>query len=138
MPAPSWLTAAEAALFARMPPADQFEGLAVAATLEARGWAHDRDLLLAGLLHDAGKSLAPPRAAYRVLVTLLETLAPSLLTALARRWEPLRSLLNHAITGAEMAREAGLSADAVRLIAEHHLPARDARMAALQQADALH
>jgi putative nucleotidyltransferase with HDIG domain len=109
----------------------------VVASLQAQGWVHDRNLLVAGLLHDAGKSLAPPWAGYRVLVTALEALAPPLLTALAGRSAALHALTQHAASGADMAASAGLPPGVVRLIAEHHQPA-DARMAALQHADALH
>lgn len=133
-----WLTPPEANLFRCMAPADQFEGLAVATTLEAWGFGADRDLLLAGLLHDAGKCLAAPHARYRVLVTVLESLAPPLLPLLARRSSPVAALFNHAAAGADMASAAGLPADVARLIGWHHLPATDDRMAALQRADALH
>ncbi len=136
--APMWLRPWEAALFDRMAPADQFEGLAVASTLEAWGWGSDRDLLLAGLLHDAGKSLAPPGPGWRVLMTLLETFAPAVVRPLGARVAPVAALANHASAGAALAAEAGLPSDVIRLIAEHHSPASDARGAALQRADALH
>ena len=49
-----WLTPSQLALFDAMHPADQRHGLDVVASL--RGAGHDdRDLLLAGLFHDAGK-----------------------------------------------------------------------------------
>ncbi len=134
--APAWLEPTEAQLFRRMAPADQFEGLAVMETL--RQWGGDRDLLVAGLLHDVGKSLAPPGAGYRVLVTVLETIAPRVLPLLACRSEALRSLTEHAVIGGKMAADAGLPRDVVRLIAEHHQPSSDDRMMALQRADALH
>ncbi len=125
-------------MFARMAPADQFEGLAVASTLESWGRGGDRELLLAGLLHDAGKSLAPPGAGWRVLMTLLETFAPFLVRPLAGRNAAIAALWRHADLGGRMAAEAGLDPDVVRLIAEHHTPSDDARMNALQRADALH
>ena len=133
-----WLTAPEAALFSRMPPADQLEGLAVAGRLEAWGWGADRDLLVAGVLHDMGKSLAPPGAGYRVLMTALETLPPGLMMPLARRSHALAALANHAAAGAELASQACLPADVALMIATHHQAPRDARMEALQRADALH
>ena len=125
-------------MFACMAPADQFEGLAVSSTLESWGWGSDRNLLLAGLLHDAGKGLAPPAAGWRVLMTLLETFAPFLVRPLAGRSEVIAALANHASAGAAMAAEAGLPSDVVDLIAAHHSAAPDERMEALQRADALH
>jgi hypothetical protein len=50
----AWLTPAELALFDAMPVADRRHGLDVVAHLRALG-AGDRDLLVAGLLHDCGK-----------------------------------------------------------------------------------
>ncbi len=136
--APAWLSPSEAALFARMPAADQLEGLRVLAELESWGYGADRNLLLAGLLHDTGKSLAPAKARYRVLITVLETVAPFLLPRLAARSATVGALVEHAAIGARLASEAGLPADVCALIAEHHRPAGDPRMAALQRADGLH
>jgi hypothetical protein len=89
-------------------------------------------------MHDVGKCLAPARAGYRVLVTLLETIAPRLLLVLGGRVPALGALIGHAESGARMAADEGLPAGVVRLIAEHHQPALDERMAALQRADSLH
>jgi hypothetical protein len=50
----NWLTPGELALFDAMPPADRRHGLDVVTRLRELG-AHDRDLLVAGLLHDCGK-----------------------------------------------------------------------------------
>lgn len=135
---PMWVTPAEARLFESMAPPDQLEGLAVVHTLEAWGWAADRELLVAGLLHDAGKRLAPPSALFRVLYTAVDALSPRLLEALARWNESLCALLKHPATGADLATAAGLPAGVAALIAGHHQPAWDSRMVALQQADALH
>jgi hypothetical protein len=49
-----WLTPEQQALFSSMHAADQRHGLDVVAVLRRAGHT-DRDLLLAGLLHDAGK-----------------------------------------------------------------------------------
>ena len=135
---PRWLTQAEARLFMLMPAADQREGLAVARTLVSCGWRTDRELLAAGLLHDAGKSLAPARVRYRVLMTLIEKLAPALIAPLARRSAAIAALAGHATAGARLAEEAGLPPAIVELIRGHHQPPADARSAALQRADALH
>ncbi len=50
----AWLTPTELALFDAMPVADRRHGLDVVAHLQVLG-ARDRDLLVAGLLHDCGK-----------------------------------------------------------------------------------
>ncbi len=50
----TWLTPPQRAVFGSMPRADQRHGLDVAARLRSEG-AIDPDLLVAGLLHDAGK-----------------------------------------------------------------------------------
>ncbi|MGH2469380.1 MAG: HDIG domain-containing metalloprotein, partial [Chloroflexota bacterium] len=109
----------EAALFARMPPADQLEGLQVLAELRRWGFEGDRDLLLAGLLHDMGKAQAPARVRYRMAATLLEG-SPRLLRSIGRHSPVLRVLANHAALGAAMARRAELPLDVQRLIALHH------------------
>ena len=59
----TWLTPDQLALFDRMHVADRRHGLDVVTALRADG-ATDPDLLLAGLLHDAGKAatgLRPPQ-----------------------------------------------------------------------------
>ena len=135
---PEWLTSPERDLFRRMAPPDQLEGLAVVARLREWGWATDRELLVAAAVHDVGKSLGPSGARWRVLITALETLAPGLLPLLLARSAGLAALWNHASTGADLARAAGLSADVVALIGGHHAPPVDDRMRALQRADGLH
>ncbi len=61
----AWTTPAQLALFDRMHVADQRHGLDVVASLRAEG-VTDPDLLVAGLLHDAGKGQTGlwPRIAY--------------------------------------------------------------------------
>ena len=135
---PAWLGSAEAELFARMAPADQREGLAVVKTLTAWGQGSDRSLLVAGLLHDAGKSLASTGVAYRIASALVQGVRPLPRRALARRLRGLAILTDHAALGAEMAREAGLPEDVQTLIARHHLPPTDARQRLLWRADELH
>src|SRR5436190_9391720 len=61
----AWTTPAELVLFDEMHVADQRHGLDVVASLRAKG-VTDSDLLVAGLLHDAGKDQTGvlPRIAY--------------------------------------------------------------------------
>src|SRR5690242_12561563 len=60
-----WTTTAQRAMFDGMHVADRRHGLDVVAALRADG-VSDRDALLAGLLHDAGKGDTPvlPRVVY--------------------------------------------------------------------------
>ncbi len=128
------------ALFCRMPRAEQHHGIAVCRTLEMQGYA-DPDLLAAGLLHDVGKIVAPPRLWERVVVVLGEHFLPQH-AACWRSGEP-RGLrrgfvvrYNHPAWGAALAEQAGASPRTADLIRRHHDPARaDAEMAALQAAD---
>jgi putative nucleotidyltransferase with HDIG domain len=137
-PPPDWLTPAEAELFRRMAPADQLEGLAVARQLTGWGYGADRDLLVAGLLHDVGKSLASRGVLLRTTATLIAALTPWLAWALYRRGGALGMLFRHPATGAQLAAQAGLPPRVIELIRDHHAPPFDARMAALQLADSLH
>ena len=129
------------ALFRRMARAEQHHGIAVCRKLEARGHTAP-DLLAAALLHDVGKTVAPPRIWERVIVVLGEHFLP----AQAARWsagEP-RGLLRHGFVvrrmhprwGADLARQAGASPRTVALIARHHSPSdQDPELTALQIAD---
>ncbi len=120
-----------------MPPADQLEGVRVAGALESWGYGQDRALLLAGLLHDVGKSRAAGGARYRMAITLMEAFSPGLLQRIIRRDGDVATLWRHAEIGAEMTRHS-LPADSVRLIRDHHKDAGgDERLRALQEADAL-
>lgn len=127
-------------LFRQLPRLERQHGIAVCRALEARGHT-DPDLLVAALLHDAGKLRISPRLWERVLVVLGEHFFP----ALAERWgqgEP-RGLRRgfvirrrHPEWGAELAAQAGASARAVTLIRRHHSPpGEDAQLAALQAQD---
>ena len=62
----AWTTPAQRRLFDSMHVADQRHGLDVVASLRADG-VQDRDVLLAGLLHDAGKGDTGVWPAGRVL-----------------------------------------------------------------------
>jgi hypothetical protein len=114
--AKSWLTAAQLALFDSMHVADRRHGLDVVTSLRRDG-TDDDDLLLAGLLHDAGKGdtgLFP-----RVIYSLSQAYGGWIASAFG--WLPamgssLERLRTHAETSAVLAGEAGCSPRTVELI----------------------
>ncbi len=119
----AWLTPAQAELFGSMPPADQRHGLDVEATLRAQG-ATDPELLLAGLLHDAGKGRTVglgPRVAwslgerYGAWVWRLARTIPGFGPALDR-------LRDHAALSASLAAAAGCAPRTVELIRNQAAP----------------
>jgi hypothetical protein len=133
---PAMLTSGLLALFESMPAADQRHGLDVAAALRRAGHGEDRELIVAGLLHDAGKG---PR------VRLWHRVAWSLGTRYGHGFVAAGSLLpgarpvferlaRHAEISAQLAAAAGASARTVRLIAEQSEP-RDEAAVALHRAD---
>jgi hypothetical protein len=131
----AWLTPDQLALFDSMPTADQRHGLDVVATLRASD-ATDPDLLVAGLLHDAGKGRAVglwPRVAwslgerYGLWVWRVTGMLPGFALA-------LDLMRDHAERSAELARQAGCSARTVDLIRHQAEPA-DVEGAVLQLAD---
>ena len=112
-----WLTPAEQRLFDSMHVADRRHGLDVVATLRAEGVA-DRDVLVAGLLHDCGKGQTGilPRIVWSLgegigpWVHRLAVRVPGLGPAVAR-------LRDHAERSAELVAAAGcapLTVDLVR------------------------
>ncbi len=112
----TWISPAQLALFDSMHVADRRHGLDVVASLRADG-AADPDLLLAGLLHDAGKGDTGiwPRVAY----SLGQHYGTWIWAAC--RWLPgfgpaLERLRTHAETSAALALRAGCSARAADLI----------------------
>jgi hypothetical protein len=118
----SWTTPAQLALFDAMHVADRRHGLDVMSALRAEGVA-ERDVLVAGLLHDAGKGQTGvwPRVAYSLgsrygawiwgIASVLPGFGPAL--------ERLRT---HAATSAALAAEAGCSARTVELIRHQDAP----------------
>jgi hypothetical protein len=118
----AWITPSELALFDSMHVADRRHGLDVVASLRAEG-AADPDVLIAGLLHDAGKGDTGvwPRVAYSLGSRYGHWVWH------ASRWLPgfgpaLDRLRTHANTSAELAAEAGCSARTVALIRDQDAP----------------
>ena len=112
----AWLSPAQLALFDGMQVADRRHGLDVMAALRAAGEA-DPEVLLAGLLHDAGKGETG------MIPRILHSLGQARITwpALALGWLPgmraaLIRLRDHAETSALLAEVAGCSARTVELI----------------------
>jgi hypothetical protein len=130
-----WLSPAQLDLFDRMPRADRRHGLDVVAALRAQG-ATDEELLLAGLLHDAGKGPGV-RFVHRVAWSLGQKYGPWVWRATG--WLPtfgggLDRMRRHAALSADLAAGVGCSPRTVELIRRQEAPVEDAgRM--LQAAD---
>jgi hypothetical protein len=130
-----WLTPAQLALFDGMHFADRRHGLDVVATLRSEGVADD-DVLLAGLLHDAGKGMTGvwPRVAhslgqgYGTWVWRVAALLPGMAAAIER-------LRLHAETSAVLAEAAGCPPRTVELIRHQDAPVDPYAGRLLQLAD---
>jgi hypothetical protein len=117
-----WLTPAQLALFDAMHVADRRHGLDVVATLRGEA-VTDPEILVAGLLHDAGKGQTGvwPRVAYALgqgygqWIVRVASLVPPMRDALDR-------LRAHATVSAELAARAGCSARTVELIRHQDAP----------------
>ena len=117
-----WLTPAQLALFDGMHLADRRHGLDVVAALRASG-ERDPEVLLAGLLHDAGKGDTG------MIARILYALGQAGITwpALAIGWLPgmlaaLDRLRDHAETSARLAETAGCPPRTVELIRWQEAP----------------
>jgi hypothetical protein len=112
----AWLSAAQLAVFDGMHVADRRHGLDVVAALRAAG-EREPDVLLAGLLHDAGKGntgIVP-----RILYSLGQAgigLPVRLLRPLPGMGRALDRLHDHAEASARLAAAAGCSQRTVELI----------------------
>ena len=130
-----WLSPAQLALFDSMHVADRRHGLDVVRTLRADGVA-DHEVLLAGLLHDAGKGVTGvgPRIAFSLgqmyggWIWRVARAVPTWRAALGR-------LRDHAEASARLAAEAGCSARTVELIRHQDAPLDPVAGRALQLAD---
>jgi hypothetical protein len=117
-----WLSPDQLGLFDSMHVADRRHGLDVVGTLRAEGRVDD-DLLLAGLLHDAGKGQTGlwPRVAYSLgqeygaWIWRLAGLGPGYREALVR-------LRDHADSSARLAAAAACSPRTVELIRHQDSP----------------
>ena len=117
-----WVTPDQLALFDSMHVADRRHGLDVMSTLREQGVA-DEEVLLAGLLHDAGKGRTGvwPRVAYSLgqaygaWVWRVAGGLPPMRVALER-------LRDHAETSARLAERAGASPRTVDLIRHQEAP----------------
>ena len=120
----TWLTPDQLLLFKEMHRADQRHGLDVVAALRAAGHS-DRDLLLAGLLHDAGKGRGL-RLWHRVAWALADRHA--WLTPMLIRFPTFRAafatMAAHVHRSAELALAAGCSHRTADLI-RHRVDAVD-------------
>lgn len=118
----AWIAAAQLALFDSMHVADRRHGLDVVASLRAEG-VTEPDVLLAGLLHDAGKGETGvwPRVAHA-----LASAYGQWIVSVARRLPgfgpALERLRTHAETSAELAAAAGCPGRTVELIRYQDAP----------------
>jgi hypothetical protein len=112
----AWTRPAEVALFDAMHVADRRHGIDVASALR-RGGVTDREILVAGLLHDCakGNTGAGPRVAW----SLGEALGPWVrdIAAWLPGWRPaLARLRDHAAASADLVAAAGVGERAVSLV----------------------
>lgn len=130
-----WLTPAQLELFDRMHVADRRHGLDVLATLRADG-ASDPDLLVAGLLHDAGKGETGvwPRVAYS-LGQAHGAWVWRVVGAVPGFGAPMARLRDHAELSAVLAARAGCSPATVDLIRHQDAPIDPVLGRSLQLAD---
>jgi hypothetical protein len=111
-----WLTPAQLAVFDAMHVADRRHGLDVAAALRVAG-TRDPEVLLAGLLHDAGKGDAGliPRVVYSLGTARITWLERAVAWVPGMR-DTLERLRTHQETSAGIAEAAGCPARTVELI----------------------
>ena len=118
----TWIAPAQLELFDTMHVADRRHGLDVVASLRAEG-VTEPDLLVAGLLHDAGKGDTGvwPRVAYS-LGSRYGAWIPRVASVLPGFRPALERLRTHAETSAALAAAAGCSPRTVELIRNQDAP----------------
>ena len=130
-----WVSPEQLALFDAMHVADRRHGLDVVATLRSQG-VTDEEVLLAGLLHDAGKGRTGvwPRVAYSLGEGYGAWVwrVAGILPPMDRAIERLRA---HAETSARLAERAGASPRTVDLIRHQEAPVDPDAGRLLQLAD---
>ena len=122
-----WLTPAQLELFDRMHRADKRHGLDVVAAVRGHG-VDDRDLLVAGLLHDAGKGRSVGLA-HRIAWSLGQKYGAwvwRLTGRLPTFGSGLDRLRRHAAISADLAEKAGCSPRTVELIRRQEEPVDEA------------
>lgn len=132
----SWLTPPQLGLFDRMHRADRRHGLDVVAALKAAGH-DDRDLLIAGLLHDSGKGRSL-HVWHRIGWSVSEHYGAGVRQTLERLptfQTAFATLAAHAEVSATLARDAGCSGRTVDLIRHQAEPVDEELGVALQLAD---
>jgi hypothetical protein len=114
----SWLSDAEAELWAAQAPVDRAHSLGVARLVADRGGGTEpaRWVVAAALLHDVGKADAPLGLSGRTAATVLE------LARVRRAPGRLGRYLRYPATGAEHLAEIGSDPRVVVWAREHHLP----------------
>ena len=115
------LTVAEQQLFFAQQTGDQAHAITVARTLQQQGYDDER-LLVAALLHDAGKApgVSIP---HRTAMVLIKKIVPGWLDTLSPQttgWlAPLARAYHHPTIGAKLAQQAACHPDTVALIRHH-------------------
>ena len=125
-------------LYHAQEPRDQRHSARTARWLIERGHDGEHDLLVAALLHDAGKG--EQRTRDRIAHVMTEWLPDPVVADEASRFEMRRALARsraHGELGADLLMAAGASPRVIELTRLHHQPPRqDAMLALLQRADA--
>ncbi len=131
-----WLTAPQLALFDGMPVADRRHGLDVVAVLRRAGVDED-DVLVAGLLHDAGKGRSV-RLWHRIAWSLGEDLGPwahRLAARLPGGAAGMARLRDHEARSGELVAAVGCSSRTVALVRGVAPSGDEASLALLHAAD---